>query len=126
MVETLEEALRITNGITKWNILPFGKYGVSEKNDCGVMLTHLTNGGVKLQVYSPSFSNPDAKIVYSGSTILTSDSFSALNNDSNNYYKEGLINRINNGGGWSSDIFARQQLERYEQKRRKEIYQGAW
>ncbi|MBI5066147.1 hypothetical protein HZA97_07975 [Candidatus Woesearchaeota archaeon] len=50
----------------------------------------------------------------------------ALNSVSSDNYKERLINRINYGGGWSSDVDARRELERYEERRRNDINEGSW
>ncbi|MBT7903591.1 hypothetical protein HN587_07040 [Candidatus Woesearchaeota archaeon] len=41
-------------------------------------------------------------------------------------YRQRLISRVNNSGGWSCGSDARQKLERYEERRRKDIDEGSW
>ncbi|MCD4760231.1 hypothetical protein K8R33_05095 [archaeon] len=65
----------------------------------------------------------EAQAVYQ-SRELTRRALSSV--DSSDSYRQRLINRINNGGGWSSDADARRELERYGETRRKDIDEGIW
>ncbi len=41
-------------------------------------------------------------------------------------YKERLISKINNSGGWNDERFAKEELERYEQRQKEDDERGSW